>query len=135
VGKRGPKPLTYEQVVARFWSRVRKTDGCWLWTGNCTKWGYGQFQARGLSDQPIYAHRFAYELQRGPIPDGEDVLHTCDNPPCMRGDHFFTGTQSDNSKDMIAKGRLKIGGNWRRFRDAQSEVPGHSVQAGHAALD
>jgi hypothetical protein len=53
----------------------------------------------------VLVHRLAWTLARGPIPDGMEVCHSCDNPPCVNDSHFFLGTQSDNSKDMWAKGR------------------------------
>lgn len=94
-------------VVARFWSKVKKTDTCWVWTAGTSSNGYGQFhyQGRGLR-----AHRFSYALQYGEIPEGMDVLHKCDNPPCVRPDHLFAGTNLDNTQDMLAKGRRKGGG-------------------------
>ena len=87
----------------RFWPKVEKTDECWLWTASRYKsGGYGQFTVDSLG---IRAHRFAYELLVGPIPSGMCVLHRCDNPPCVRPDHLFLGTQHDNAKDRTAKGR------------------------------
>lgn len=51
------------------------------------------------------AHRFAYELAHGPIPDGYLVCHTCDNPPCCNSAHLFLGTAKDNVQDCIRKNR------------------------------
>jgi hypothetical protein len=51
------------------------------------------------------AHRVAWGLERGPIPEGLCVLHRCDNPPCVRVDHLFLGTVGDNNADRDAKGR------------------------------
>lgn len=90
--------LTDEQRQRRFWSRVQKSDGCWTWTGSKDGDGYG-FVGRDR------AHRFSYELANGPIPKGLCVLHTCDNPPCVRPDHLFLGTHADNVADRHAKGR------------------------------
>ena len=53
----------------------------------------------------MYAHRAAWELANGPVPNGMSVLHRCDNPPCVRPEHLFVGTQKDNVRDMIEKGR------------------------------
>lgn len=85
-----------------FEKKFVKTDGCWNWTANKYRSGYGQFGYGGLTQQ---AHRVAYQLYIGPIPDGLCVLHRCDNPGCVRPDHLFLGTQADNVHDCIGKGR------------------------------
>jgi hypothetical protein len=91
-------------VEQRFWARVRKSDGCWEWTGACFKCGgYGQFTIE--HGQQVRAHRHSWELHNGPIPKGLWVLHRCDNPKCVRPDHLFLGTCTDNARDMMAKGR------------------------------
>lgn len=87
-----------------FWRLVEvgEADACWPYTGPTTAMGYGRFTYLGLRE---LAHRVAYRYGIGPIPDGEDVLHRCDCPPCCNPHHLFTGTQSDNSTDMWSKGR------------------------------
>ncbi len=85
-------------LEVRFWRNVQKTDGCWAWAGCTTAFGYGILR-------PFAAHRYSWTLHVGPIPDGMLVLHKCDNPPCTRPDHLFLGTQMDNVRDMLAKGR------------------------------
>jgi len=87
----------------RFWAKVDRTDDCWLWTACRTTHGYGQF--RPERSRGAQAHRVAWELTNGPIPAGMLVLHRCDNPPCVNPAHLFLGTQSDNMRDMYAKGR------------------------------
>jgi hypothetical protein len=89
----------------RFWAKVTTGDGCWEWAGYTDSYGYGQLQT-GLKEP---AHRVSWEINVGPIPEGLQVLHHCDNPPCVRPDHLFLGTQSDNIKDMWAKGRGQSG--------------------------
>lgn len=94
--------------MERFWSKVKKTETCWVWTAGTFKYrnGYGQFRVR-RGDPPAYAHRFAWELVNGPIPQGLHVLHRCDNPPCVNPAHLFLGTQIDNYRDMVSKGRSR----------------------------
>lgn len=84
-----------------FASHVHKTDTCWIWNGALHR-GYGTFGGKG-------AHRIAYEEAHGPIPPGFYVCHHCDNPPCVRPDHLFLGTQLDNMRDAVAKGRMATG--------------------------
>jgi hypothetical protein len=87
----------------RFWSKVTKGDGCWLWTGSTTR-GYGTFS---LGGGPKYAHRISYELALGAVPDGMGVLHRCDTPLCVRPEHLFVGTRGDNARDAASKGRMR----------------------------
>lgn len=92
----------------KFWSRVRKGIGCWIWGGSKNSMGYGLFHIRrGYS---VYAHRAVWAMARGPIPTGMCVLHKCDNPPCVRLSHLWIGSQSENVQDMHKKGRNTIRG-------------------------
>lgn len=86
----------------RFWAKVNVTDECWLWTAQINQNGYGMFSVKGL---PVRAHRFAYELLVGPIPDGMVVRHACDVPSCVNPSHLLVGTQADNLRDMRQRGR------------------------------
>jgi hypothetical protein len=91
----------------RFWPKVQKTDTCWLWTGGNLSDGYGRIYTYFRDKKPVLelAHRVAWQLTNGPIPEGIDVLHRCDNPSCVRPDHLFLGTLLDNAVDRENKGR------------------------------
>lgn len=86
----------------RFWGKVEKSDGCWLWTGSRLSRGYGQI---GRNGKVILATRASYEIHYGEFEQTLCVLHRCDNPACVRPDHLFLGTHYDNMKDMMEKGR------------------------------
>lgn len=90
-----------------FWSHVKKlgADGCWEWIGARTAYGYGQAWVARPMRTSVMAHRAAWAMERGPIPPGLLVLHSCDNPPCVNPAHLFLGTQSDNMLDSVSKGR------------------------------
>jgi len=92
----------YIPLHERFWSKVQKTDQCWLWTGAKTNGGYGKIRING-TNRP--APRVAWEFENGSLPIGYEICHHCDNPSCVRPDHLFAGTRKDNVQDMIQKGR------------------------------
>jgi hypothetical protein len=95
--------------VERFWSRVPTTGDCREWQGGKGHWGYGLFVAKSLIREMGYkeqlAHRWAWIFTNGPIPKGMSVLHSCDNPPCVRIDHLRLGTHADNANDRKVRGR------------------------------
>lgn len=99
------KTVLFETAPSRFWARVDKSGNCWLWTGATDDKGYGRLSFKG---RRAIAPRVAYELTHGVSPGQLQVLHRCDNPPCVNPDHLFLGTNADNIRDMCAKGRAWI---------------------------
>jgi hypothetical protein len=85
----------------RFWRKVDKTDGCWFWTGATHEDGYGCFHVNGKAYK---AHRYSWFLKWNEHP-AMFVLHKCDNRNCVNPEHLFLGTNLDNVRDMIQKGR------------------------------
>lgn len=82
-------------------------SGCWLWTGSKFPNGYGCFSDRRFDrHRSVGAHRIAWEVWRGKIPQGLFVCHSCDIKACINPDHLFLGTASDNTQDGWRKGRL-----------------------------
>ena len=91
--KKGPKP---KPVADRFWAKVQKSDdpdGCWLWTAGKVPNGYGSFF---LNSKTVYAHRVAYELVKGPIPEGLQIDHLCRVRNCVNPDHLEAVTCREN---------------------------------------
>lgn len=96
------KPLT---AIQKFWRDTVRTDGCWFWVGSITKGGYG-LTARGRGRGNQMAHRFAYELLVGPIPEGLEVDHLCNNPRCVRPEHLEPVTPEENMRRSVERRNL-----------------------------
>jgi hypothetical protein len=104
------------RVVASFWSKVDvkprrlgKPESCWNWRGAVDRYGYGQFKPLA-GTSPLRAHRVAWEIWHlVDIPDGMQILHSCDNPRCCNPNHLRPGTHTENMADKVARGRHKSG--------------------------
>lgn len=113
-----------EPVEVRLWRRVDKTGECWLWQGTRLRDGYGMIGVRHPKVTQLLVHRVSWELANGPIPAGRQVLHRCDNPPCVRPDHLFLGTNRANVADRVAKGRSR---GASRERNAKAKLTSEQV--------
>lgn len=105
-------------LATRFWARVQRAEGdaCWLWLGVKDRKGYGRIT---LGTKNLKAHRVSFELANGRLDDGMLICHRCDNPSCVRPDHLFAGTASDNMRDAVRKGRLAGIRNIHRRSESQ----------------
>ena len=89
----------------KFWTKVNRTPNhnqCWEWTGAKNNKNYGTLQT---NKQKWLAHRYSYTINKGPIPTGYYITHTCDNPPCVNPNHLTAGTPKTNARDMTNKHR------------------------------
>src|SRR5258707_527677 len=98
------RPMSVEERLrARFETKVQRTETCHLWIGQIGgSRGYGQFSVK--ASRNTSAHRVAWTIYRGPIPEGGNVLHKCRNRRCVNPDHLYIGTISDNARDSVRDG-------------------------------
>lgn len=96
-----------ERIRNLFWSHVEKGDSCWIWNGTVNQDGYGHFRPGSFSRgvKQWRAHRFAWHITFGSIPEGMLVCHRCDTPRCVNPDHLFIGSVADNREDCCSKNR------------------------------
>lgn len=114
---------SYVLDMKSFWDRVEKqAEGCWLWTGPMGNDGYGRLRVGGWNGKRVRAHRHAYELVRGPIPDGAEVCHRCDVPRCINPEHLFVDTHHGNILDAVGKNRMAHGSYNGRAKLSESDA-------------
>jgi hypothetical protein len=106
------RKMNVHQVLGKH-VKIGGYDECWPWQSSANPKGYG---THVRIDGEQLAHRSAYRVWVGPIPDGLCVLHHCDNPICCNPKHLFLGDNNDNTQDMIRKGRSKSFGRPRSLQ-------------------
>lgn len=95
--------MRWKPLLDRFFSQIAPAHGgCYEWCGGKHRDGYGIF---GVGERRFLTHRIAWAIANGDIPAGMLVLHRCDNPPCINPEHLFLGTDADNARDKMLKGR------------------------------
>lgn len=118
------KPTDFVANVSRFWAKVDRSGECWAWTGETNNQGYGRFVFWHEGERKrVFAHRMSLVLAGVDLADSEVVMHSCDTPPCVNPAHLSIGTQTDNMRDALAKGRLDLSGlELRHKRRVKAEV-------------
>lgn len=93
-------------ALERFWLKVKKTDDCWIWIAGLSPDGYGKFKAFGKT---FRATRFIWTHMNGAIPEGQQILHACDNRLCVRPDHLHLGSHKENMREAALRQRMVSG--------------------------
>ena len=99
---------TKEELLAAMLRFVTHTPTCWLWAGGKTTGGYGTYTTASRFGLSTLVHRAIYELTQGVSIKNKVLLHSCDTPACCNPDHLTPGTQGENLKDCVEKGRHPI---------------------------
>ena len=108
----------------RFWDKVDKTENCWLWRGCVDHFGYGRFGVKHDTVKKTFlAHRVSFLLAGGSSSVSGCVLHKCDVPNCVAPHHLYAGTRTENSRDMVSKGRSARGERHSQAVLKDSDIP------------
>ncbi len=113
-------------IVARIKSHVKvnETTGCWEWQLSTNRSGYGQMRLRTNTGWTMaLVHRVIYAATKGEIPDGVNICHSCDTPRCCAPEHLFAGSQLDNIRDAVQKGRIQHGSRHYQTNLTESQIP------------
>ena len=93
-----PKPIS--DPLTRFWPKIEKTETCWNWTGSKDRHGYGRFGLGSREAGVAFAHRYAWEIENGPIPEGMDLDHICHQHACVRPSHLRPVDRKRNMENL-----------------------------------
>jgi hypothetical protein len=127
-----PLPVISAEVAnKRFWPKVAKTDGCWLWKGYVSQAGYGYFYCERKGHQ---AHRISYAMAKGSIPEGLVVDHLCRNTACVNPDHLEAVSSRENTRrgvvSEVNKRRFAAQTHCKRGHEYTPENTGKHPQGG-----
>jgi hypothetical protein len=112
--------------ISAFWFKVKKTKACWIWRANKTENGYGIVKTGWYNGSHMMAHRLAWELSAGRIPDGMTIDHLCHRKLCVRPDHLRVVTMREN----VLAGDTITGANSRK----KSCIRGHPLSGRNLQL-
>lgn len=96
----------FANAPERFVRKLKREGECVVWAAACFKTGYG---AAWTGEKVEYAHRYSYTLAKGAIPPDMEILHACDNRPCVNPEHLSVGTRKENAQDCVNKKRQTYG--------------------------
>jgi len=122
--KRRHRPPNVHPAIWLVSGLKETANGCLEWQRGRTSAGYGQMTWVS-GEGTRYTHRLAWEMAKGPIPPGQCVLHSCDNPPCCTPEHLFLGSKAENTADMVEKGRLRVDAAHDAWRSRAACKHGH----------
>ena len=118
-----------ESELRRFWSKVKVTEGCWIWQAGSNGIGYGAFHIKRDGEwTKILAHVYCYQVHKGPVPNGLELDHLCRNPPCVNPQHLEPVTKQVN----VIRGNAGAA-NWCRKKTHC--LRGHPFDATNTYLD
>lgn len=111
------RPSAAERLTSKI--EYDPNGGCWLWSGLTHPFGHGTI---GVNGKNTLTHRFAWTLWRGEIPAGRHVLHKCDVPQCVNPDHLYLGSDKENARDRVERGRQVRGSRNGRSKLTEAQV-------------
>jgi hypothetical protein len=116
-----PRGLTEDEAFRWLMGSAPPEEGCWDWNHALDRYGYGVFSMNG-GKRRVAAHRASYRSFIGPIPEGSNVLHSCDRPICVQPKHLSTGTKAQNTLECIQRGRFPIGSRQGQAKLTEEDV-------------